>query len=403
LVGAYQELDAMLERLRAEDLSASSPEQLATTLVALRARLDRLELEWTRRVGAFDHAEGRHLEGHSSTTAFLKHRCKMAAGRAQRAVSLSQRLPALQYCEKAFSAGEIGLDQLRLVASLPERLDPDLAGDEVSLVNALSELSVAQTRRLLDYWQSAADGPGTEAGAAELENRRYFSLSQTFEGMMKGDFLLDPAAGEVVLTALSALTPPRREGEERTPGQRRADALVDLARAVLDSGVAPGKEKPQVLVLTDLAALCGHGGGTHETVGGAVLTPEQVRRYACDCALSRVVFGADGQPLDVGRSTRTVPPALARAVIARDRHCQHPGCDRPARWCDIHHLFHWADGGPTAIWNLILLCRYHHTLVHRRKSRGEESERTLPPALPPRTGPPGDGDHRPPPPYHPRR
>jgi hypothetical protein len=121
-------------------------------------------------------------------------------------------------------------------------------------------------------------------------------------------------------------------------------------------------------------------------LNGHVLTPEQVRRYACDCTISRLVFGPKSEILDIGRATRTVPAAMRRALNIRDRHCQHPsGCDRPARWCDrrslhrrkndsskpvqrmstAHHKQHWADGGPTALSNLTLLCRYHHTLEHQ--------------------------------------
>ena len=73
----------------------------------------------------------------------------------------------------------------------------------------------------------------------------------------------------------------------------------------------------------------------------------------------------DSQPLDIGRSSRTVPEPMRRAVIARDRHCRFPGCRRPARWCDAHHIVHWTDDGPTRVDNLILLCRHHHTLIHR--------------------------------------
>lgn len=371
-MGASQELDAILERLRVEDLDSSRPEDLGLELVDLGRRIDRLEVEWARRVAAFDKVEGRDLEGHTSTTAFLKHRCQMAAGRAQRAVALGHRIQNLPHTEKAFLAGEVSLDQVRLITSVSEHLGAELSDFEVTLINGMAGLSIAETRSLLDYWQSAIDSPGTEAASEEKWNRRYLFASQTFEGMVKGDFLLDPESGEVLLTALAAMTPPRREGDDRTPGQRRADALVDLARSALDSGVAPGTEKPHLLVLTDPEALCGHGGGTHETVSGIVLTPGQIRQLACDCSISRVVFGPDSQPLDVGRSSRVIPPALARAVIARDRHCQHPGCDRPARWCDLHHIVHWADGGPTAIWNLILLCRYHHTLEHRRAPNPEE-------------------------------
>jgi hypothetical protein len=97
---------------------------------------------------------------------------------------------------------------------------------------------------------------------------------------------------------------------------------------------------------------------------GTVLTPEGGARIACDATVSRVAFGPNGQPLDVGRQHRLFPEPLRRAITARDRHCRFPGCDRPPRWCDIHHIIHWTRGGTTSVDNGILLCRFHHTLVH---------------------------------------
>ncbi len=220
---------------------------------------------------------------------------------------------------------------------------------EVMLVNAAGPLSVADTVRLVEYWKAAVDGPGVETGVEELEERRYLFAAKTFEGMVKLDGLLDPVTGDLVLTALGAAMPPPCRDDRRTARQRRADALADLARRFLDSGEASGTEKPHVLVLTDLDALQGHGGGVHETANGQVLTPGQVRRYACDCTISRIILGPDSEPLDIGRATRIIPPAMRRALIARDRHCQHPGCDRDHRWCDAHHIQHWADGGATSL------------------------------------------------------
>ena len=184
------------------------------------------------------------------------------------------------------------------------------------------------------------------------------------------------------MTALAALTPPRRDGDDRIPGQRRADALVDMARSVLDSGETPGKVKPHLLIMSDVQALCGHGGGTHETASGVVLTPGQIRQVACDCAISRVVFGPDSQPLDIGRSSRVIPPALARAVIARDRHCQHPGCDRAARWCDIHHKIPlgrwWSDRSmePDPALRLSPHVCPLASCAHRRREPGFETSET---------------------------
>jgi hypothetical protein len=93
---------------------------------------------------------------------------------------------------------------------------------------------------------------------------------------------------------------------------------------------------------------------------------DAARRLACDASVTRVVLGAPSEPLDVGRRTAVVPVALRRAVVVRDRRCRFPGCDRPHDWCDAHHVVHWADGGPTALANLLLLCRRHHRLIHAR-------------------------------------
>jgi hypothetical protein len=97
---------------------------------------------------------------------------------------------------------------------------------------------------------------------------------------------------------------------------------------------------------------------------GQPITPGQARRIACDAAVIPIVLGGDSEPLDIARATRVVPAGLRRALQARDGGCRFPGCDRPAPWCDAHHLIHWADGGPTSLDNLILTCRHHHTLLH---------------------------------------
>jgi hypothetical protein len=353
-----------IERISIEDADSWSSETLADAVVELRQELDLLEVHWTRWVALLTEKDG--LEGHSSATAFLKDRCRMSAARAQRSVILAGRLPELPFVGKAVEAGGLSLDQARVFSDLSERLSDDLTRDEVTLVNTVGALSVANTKRALDYWKAAVDGPGTAKTADDLFDRRYLFGSKTWDGMIKLDGLLDPAAGDLVMTALQAATPPRRDGDLRSPRQRRADALTDLARTFLDSGHAAGSEKPHLLVLTDLDALQGHGGGIHETSNGQVLTPNQVRETACDAVVNRIVFGPDSQPVDIGRTTRVIPPSMRRALIARDRHCRHPGCDRPSQWTDAHHIWHWADGGPTALSNLKLLCRYHHTLQHQK-------------------------------------
>jgi hypothetical protein len=337
VVGA---LRSVIEELRAEDVGSLPVEQIADDLVEFELFAGWFEAERSRRLAMFEKKDGIDLGGHSSVTAFLKHRCRMTGSRAQRAVALAHRLPTMPVISQAFANGDISLDQVRVLANVPEHLHQELARDEPTLTEAIEPLSVADTRRVIDYWRSAVDGPGCVSDAEELYAQRYVYASRTWAGSVKVDALLDPIAGETVLTALDAATPPRGADDPRTAGQRRADALADLARSFLDSGQASGSEKPHVLVLTDLAALQHRAGGIHETSTGQVLSPETVRQVACDATVSRIVFGPESEPVDIGRTTRVIPASMRRAVVARDRHCQHPGCDRPQQWCDAHHIWH---------------------------------------------------------------
>ena len=84
----------------------------------------------------------------------------------------------------------------------------------------------------------------------------------------------------------------------------------------------------------------------------------------CDAAAVPIVLNGAGQPLDVGRATRTIPDGLRRAVAARDKGCAHPGCGRPQSWCEIHHVHEWELGGETKLSNLVSLCRVHHRQIH---------------------------------------
>ncbi len=96
---------------------------------------------------------------------------------------------------------------------------------------------------------------------------------------------------------------------------------------------------------------------------GPALALETVRRLGCDCTVVGIVEGRDGEPLNIGRKSRSIPPAIKRALRARDGGCRFPGCDR-TRFCDGHHVKHWADGGETKLGNLVTLCSFHHTLLH---------------------------------------
>ena len=173
-------------------------------------------------------------------------------------------------------------------------------------------------------------------------------MSESMGGMVRVDGWMTRLAGAAFRAATEAFMPPPDPDDPRTPRQRRHDAIEDLTRHFLDHADTPtvGGEKPHVNVVCDLPALHAIAGGLNETEDGRLLTITELRTITCDCSLSRIVLGPDSEIIDVSRRTRVIPAAVRRAVIARDRHCTWPaGCDRNPRWCDVHHIQHWADLG----------------------------------------------------------
>jgi len=122
---------------------------------------------------------------------------------------------------------------------------------------------------------------------------------------------------------------------------------------------------PHVSVVLDWNTLTNGELGTIDGAHTGPIHRHDIERLLCDCTVSRVVTGPEGLPLDVGRSRRTVPPALRRALVARDAGCRYPGCDRPPGWTDAHHLVPWHTGGPTSLDNTLLLCDHHHHVAHQ--------------------------------------
>jgi hypothetical protein len=172
--------------------------------------------------------------------------------------------------------------------------------------------------------------------------------------MMRINGWVDIETGEEMRARLEPGPP--APGDDRSAPARRAALLVDILSGAGD--------RPGLIVHVSAETLLEDKPGITETSNGTFLTADEIRRISCDANLTRVVFGPDSQPIDVGRTKRLVTPAQRIAVMARDLHCVFPNCDSPDRWCDVHHLIPWYEDGETNLDNLVLLCRHHHTLVH---------------------------------------
>lgn len=304
--------------------------------------------------------------GYTSTSAWLAAHTDVSWTEARGDVGIARALDDMPETSSALREGDIDLPRVRRLASACAEHRALFRRDEAILVEGARTMSGRDLRRLVDYWRQAAD-PGRFTTAQErLFCHRRLHCSETIDGMIRIDGDLDPEGGEVVLTALRILTEPAaRDDDHRTPSQRRADALVDLCREHLDHGDLPvhGGHRPHVSVTIDLAVLEGRA-GVAEIEHGALITGEAARRLACDASVSRVITDGPSSILDIGRRTRAVPAALRSALDLRDGGCTWEGCDRPARWCDAHHIQHWASGGATRLDNLTLLCRRHHRMAH---------------------------------------
>jgi hypothetical protein len=187
-------------------------------------------------------------------------------------------------------------------------------------------------------------------------------MGEPTDGLVRLDGLLDAEGGATVRAALAPLMKPVKD-DERTHGQRSADALVELCRQGTSKRDSSGP-RAQLIIRASLDTLAGlPGAPAGDLDGGGTVPAETVQRYACDSAISRIT-GRTELEQELNRATRTLPASTRRALEVRDRGCVWPGCGRPANWCDGHHLTWWTRGGETALPNLALLCRRHHRLVH---------------------------------------
>jgi hypothetical protein len=415
-------LEAVIEELAGQDLTRLADGEAARRVLLLRGLVDRLEGQWLRELAAVD-ARGAAGADHGvvapSTASWLRGRLRAGGGTASGWVRTARALfrGPLAGTGRALAAGELSVAHAAALAAGTHHLPPaTTAAAEPVLLETAGRLDPPTLRKVVGHLVEVADPDTAAAQAHHRHERRGLWVTPTFEGMVAVDGLLDPEAGETLLTALEPLARPAAADDDRSGSQRRADALAELARRALEAGRLPtsGGVRPQVTVTIDLASLLGHPASGGEGAWVGPLPAETVRRLACDGAVTRVLVtrqhsaedldqgpdfhghhpraqdGGDGgtpgdlpdrlraavtllppalggaptQPLEVGRATRVVSPAQRVALAVRDGGCRYRGCDRPLAWCEAHHLRHWLHGGPTDLGNLVLLCRAHHRAVH---------------------------------------
>ena len=384
------------------DVWALSDDDLAeslTRLEALAARQAELGLRLVREADARDLA--RRL-GAPSTAAWLRAPATAAPGRGADAGGAGEPVrpataerpsdwaadPAtgqggswsMPATAAALAEGAVSAEHAKVVANtmaaMPTCLDAEqVQAAERELAGWAGQYDPAEVASLGKALVHLLDADTLEEREQRAYDRRELHLNDLGDGSTRIRGQLDTESAAIIRAALDPLAAPMPATEEngkdrRSAGQRRADALVELARRALNGGNLPEGHtvRPHVSVILDLDTLLAEAG--ERGIPPAVLTfggpmsAATARRLGCDADITRIITDPAGMPLDVGRAKRTVTPAQWAALAVRDGGCAFPGCTRPPAWCAAHHIVHWADGGPTNLTNLVLLCDHHHRAVH---------------------------------------
>ena len=355
-----------LSRLQAEvrELQASDE---PLDLKELRVVIDSLE-------GLFSvHAQrsrraGEHLvAGSISAASWIARTCGMTISSAADRVCVGEQLESLPRVAEALGSGEISYQSASALCHLHERLGEHREGfDQEEMLGYAREFSVFELRKLCRVAWHVANPDGFFKEAEADFTRRYFHISQLSDGMYAVDGQLDPVSGAAFKTAVDVLAKPKGSEDERSARQRRADAVGELALHAMEQGTLPRRHavKPHLNLTMTLDGLKGElGVPPAELELSLPISTRTAERLACDCTISRVVL-ADSMVIDVGRATRAVSAPTMRAQRVRDKGCRFPGCDRQVNWSSPHHIVFWARGGHGKLPNLVLLCYFHHRLVH---------------------------------------
>jgi hypothetical protein len=407
--------------------------ELADEIVTLSAHIQAATARLLELVAEFDRLEGWRVDGHRTCAHWLAHHTGLDLGAAREKVRVARALEALPQVRSTFARGEVSYAKVR---ALTRVATPE---NEADLLSFAGGASAAGVERLVRSWREhdaldeaalererhrsrrltvVPDGEGIYVVRGRLDPEVGAALCRALEAAEDALFERDrkrqldeledevrrELAGGLSAEARALVDPVGELEPEVTPVQRRADALGLVAEQALARGFGgedgenaeTGSAGPlsgsrtkryEVVLHVEQATLTAdEEPGVSELEDGTRVSAETSRRLTCDAAVRTMTHccrnpargetvAALGPALDVGRTRRTIPPALRRALEFRDKGCRFPGCG--SRFAEGHHIVHWADGGTTSLDNLVLLCRHHHRLVHeegftvRMDARGE--------------------------------
>ena len=365
-----------------DELVAEGPDGLADgeSMIGLRRELARLEAVVATATARFDTNRTWEADGARTAAAWLAWQCHLPKSVARRQVSLGRTLRHLPACEQAWLDGEITAHHVSVIGAVRRpKTEEALARDEKLLVDNAAHLRFDAFTRTVDYWAQRADPDGAEDRDRDRRDQRSVFLAESFAGMWLGKLTLDPISGTIVAGELARLEKllfdvdwadaKARLGHEptifdlaRTPAQRRADALVEMAAR--SKATPPDARRPAPLFSVFVGYETLHG-PICELAAGTVLAPGALIPWLDQAYIERAVFGPDDR-VEVSEQARLFTGATRRAVQLRDRFCDDKTCDIPADECQVDHIIPYSQGGPTTQTNGRVGCAYHNRLWFTR-------------------------------------
>ncbi len=357
--------------------SHSDAEQLGAEITELCSYIYAAEARLLELIRQFDENEYWAEQGLCSCAHWLNFKCGIGMNAAREKVRVAHALADLPRISDQFAKGRLSFSKVRAITRIADPSNEDY------LLMIAEHGTAHHVEKLVSKYRTAKRLQDAEI-ANEQYNNRELTHYYDHDGCLVIKARLPAEQGALIVKALemamdSAFADVYPKGtltavtsEEPTPiAARRADALAEVAETYMNNDESSGSTADRYQVIVHVAAdpvRARYPEGTQPArdpylEDGPDITAVTSRRIACDSSLVTIKEDQNGEPLSIGRRSRSIPPPMRRALRVRDKGCRFPGCTN-TRFVDGHHIIHWADGGETSLDNLVMLCRHHHHLVH---------------------------------------
>ena len=366
---------AVLAELRSIDLDGLSDDVLSESVLAMQRLRGGLEVAEARVLSRWDAQGCWRASGAKTGTAWLSWKQHIPVTVARQRLRHARALRTLPAVDDAWAGGEIDRSHVTtLLGARTARTAEVFDRDHKVLLDIARESWFGHFKRACDLFELVVDPDGAEQHAADDSAAREMHLAQSFGGMYFGRITLDPISGEIVTTTVRLLeqelfdhdwaSAKERLGRDpmvtdldRTPAQRRADALVEMATRARTAPEGGRRPAPLFSIVVGYETLTGP---VLELFNRTVITPGTAAPWLTDAYVERIVFDTPSRVIDVGTKRRFFTGALRRAIEVRDRTCYHPTCNEPVERPQIDHILEASKGGPTNQWNGRLACAFHN-------------------------------------------